>query len=146
MLKFPHSIDQIDPLSRHDWEEDWCSPTWPHPISERHKDEWCKAADKENGADWRVIGDCLYRNSRGQFRYAPPLPPVAPPAKAKCKFPVGMHIEAYSGPAIVIETYYVHPRSHIKLFYTPGRGAPVWYRYPNGHEDWMYEDSVAKLQ
>jgi len=79
MLKFPRTIDEIDPLPPLNWGTDFCSPTYPHPLTRRHIKEWNASIEKENGDDWAPIPSRpkWYRNGKGQLIYSPyPLPPL----------------------------------------------------------------------
>lgn len=68
MLKFPRSLDEIDPLPR------------DIGTADRWLEEWERAIEREDGTDWKKIPGKLYwfRNGKGQLRYAPPLPSTPP--------------------------------------------------------------------
>ncbi len=85
MLKFPRSLDEIDPLPdnlTHEW---WFDGEigLDTRASVRHTDEWRAQAAKEAGEDWKKIPGRLYwfRNGKDQLRYAPPLPEEPPKGK-----------------------------------------------------------------
>lgn len=71
MLKFPRSLDEIDPLPRE------------IGTADRWLEEWERAIKREDGTDWKKIPGKLYwfRNGKGQLRYAPPLGRWANPAQ-----------------------------------------------------------------
>ena len=67
MIPIQRSIDEVDPLPKFD------ANAWTSRDDEFVAE--CKAAKKET-----QVGPNLYKNSRGQLRYAPPVPkkPVQP--------------------------------------------------------------------